>query len=300
MTEEKFWSFVSLLGGAASEVTTRALVDALTREGGSQIQEFAEILTEKMHLLRGSSLQGIRVRDISDPAGALPVPLLGDALVNFELAIIAAGKSTFHEMLNSSAQATGRAWDFSEADSLPEAVSVAYEQSTGKSWVGPLPGMDVSGTGQPKSREDDETPWIMFVLHSEDSIPAAYFDASGDVVEMIHKASQWKSWWSNAEQHSLTIEIEYVSQPESHGVTTRKGEAWASFRNSGSRFRGLNKGGLAHLAVTDLESALAFVSTALNLPVPPEVPRLARAVPPTRDNDGARARLEELRRRHRK
>lgn len=79
---------------------------------------------------------------------------------------------------------------------------------------------------------------------------------------------------------------------------TRKGRAWASFRRNGSRFRGLNKGGLAYLAATDLEAILTLVSTSLSLPTPPQVPRPAHATPPTNRNDAARTRLEELRQRH--
>lgn len=153
---------------------------------------------------------------------------------------------------------------------------------------------------EPTAIATRDAPWLSLALHGDNDIPPAYFDAAGAVVDMVHNDPQWRTWWSHAEQRDLDIEIEYSSQSERSRVTTRKGRAWASFRRNGSRFRGLNKGGLAYLAATDLEAILTLISTSLSLPTPPPVPRPAHATPPTRRGDAARARLEELRQRHRK
>lgn len=142
--------------------------------------------------------------------------------------------------------------------------------------------------------------WLSLALYGDNDIPAAYFAAACAAVETVHGDPMWRAWWSHAEQHDLVIEIEYTSRAERSRVTARKGRARVSFRRNGSRFRGLNKGGLAHLAATDLEAVLTLVSTSLSLPTPPRVPRPAHATPPTGREEAARARLEELRQRHRK
>lgn len=120
------------------------------------------------------------------------------------------------------------------------------------------------------------------------------FQCSQHCSRMFHDDPHWSAWWSCAEQRDLDIEIEYTSRAERSRFTTRKGRAWALLCRTGSRFRGLSKGGLVYLAATDLEAVSAFVSTSLSLPAPPPVPRPAHATPPTRRDDAARARLEEL------
>jgi hypothetical protein len=291
MTEDDFWSLIDLLGGAANQQTTPALTEALAHQGHARVEEFADRLTEKMGRLAYVPLSGIPAQDVSDPSGAQPVPLAGDALINLHFAVVAAGIAQFQHVLQNPAHVAERVWDFSESDSLAEAVSKAYETATGNPWLGPLPGFLVN--------EPEEPSWLNLALHGDNEIPSAYFDAAGTVVKMIHEDPRWRTWWSSAGQLSLEIDIDYTSQAETNRVTTRKGRAWASFRRSGSRFRGLNKGGLAYLATTDLEAVLALVSTSLRMPTPPEVPRPAHATAPTRRDDTARARLEELRKRHR-
>jgi hypothetical protein len=299
MTEEDFWSLIDLLGGAANQRTTPALKEALARQGEARVEEFADRLTEKIGRLADVPLSGIPAQDVSDPSGAQPVPLAGDALINLHFAVVAAGIAQFQQILRNPGHVAERAWDFSESDSLAEAVSKAYEVATGKPWLGPLPGFLVDEPEDPTAIAKSETPWLNLALHGDNEIPSAYFDAAGTVVEMIHDDPQWRAWWSSAEQLSLEIDIDYTSQAENSRVATRKGRAWASFRRSGSRFRGLNKSRLAYLATTDLDAVLALVSTSLRMPTPPQVPRPAHATAPTRQDDTARARLEELRQRHR-
>ncbi|MFF3244245.1 hypothetical protein ACFYWY_11030 [Streptomyces sp. NPDC002870] len=234
------------------------------------------------------------------PSEAPPVPLAGDALINLHFAVVAAGRSRFQQVQEKPEQVAEYAWDFSESDSLAEAISMSYEGTAGQPWLGPLPGFHMAEPEESTAIVTGDVPWLSLALHGDTDIPAAYFDAAVTVVEMVQGAPQWRTWWSRAEQRDLDIEIEYTSQAERSCVTTRKGRAWASFRKNGSRFRGLNKGGLAYLAATDLEAILTLVSTSLSLPTPPQVPRPAHATPPTRRDDVARARLEELRQRHRK
>jgi hypothetical protein len=299
MTEEEFWSLIGLLGGVANQRTTPALAEALGREGAVRIEEFADMLTGMLQHLESESLSGIPARDVNDPSGASPVPLVGDALVNLRFAVVAAGRSRFRQIQKNPALIADGSWDFSESDRLAEAVAIAYENTTGQPWLGPLPGFPMENPEGSKSMVKADAPWIILALHGDSDIPAAYFDAAGTVVEKVQGDPQWRSWWSRAEHRDLTIEIEYAAQAERSSVTVRRGQAWASFRRNDSRFRGLNKGGLAYLAVTDLEAVLTLVSTSLSLPTPPPVPRPAHATPPTRRADAAQARLEELRRRHR-
>ncbi|WP_078503905.1 DUF4240 domain-containing protein [Streptomyces viridochromogenes] len=300
MTEEEFWSLIDLLGGVANQRTTPALAEALARQGDVRVEEFADMLAENLQRLASEPLSGIPVRDVNDPSDAPPVPLVGDALINLHFAIVAAGSSRFQQIRKNPDQVTDDAWDFSESDGLAEAVSTAYEITTGQPWLGPLPGFRKDEPEESTAIVTGDFPWLNLALHGENDIPAAYFDAAGAVVDMVHDDPQWRTWWSRAEQRGLDIEIEYISQAERSRVTTRKGRAWASFRRNGSRFRGLNEGGLAYLAATDLEAIFTLVATSLSLPTPPHVPRPAHATPPTRRDDAARARLEELRQRHRR
>jgi hypothetical protein len=300
MTEEEFWSLIDLLGGVANQRTTPALAEALARQGEVRVEEFADMLAENLQRLASEPLSGIPVRDVHDPSDAPPVPLVGDALINLHFAVVAAGSSRFQQIRKNPDQVADCAWDFSESDGLAEAVSTAYEIATGQPWLGPLPGFRRDEPEESTAIVTGDSPWLSLALHGENEIPAAYFDAAGAVVDMVHDDPQWRTWWSRAEQRGLDIEIEYTSQAERSRVTTRKGRAWASFRRNGSRFRGLNKGGLAYLAATDLEAILTLVATSLRLPTPPQVPRPVHATPPTRRDDAARVRLEELRQRHRK
>ncbi|WP_351231387.1 DUF4240 domain-containing protein [Streptomyces sp. NPDC002133] len=301
MTEEEFWSLIDLLGGVANQRTTPALAEALTREGKVHVEEFADTLTEKLQLLESEPHSGIPTRDVNDPSDASPVPLVGDALINLHFAVVAAGKSRFHRIQEHPDRVADCAWDFSESDSLAEAVAMAYENTTGQPWLGPMPGSPMDEPEASTTVVTGDVPWLSLALHGDSDIPVAYFDAAGTVVEMIHDDPQWRTWWSSrAEQRDLAIEIEYTAQAERSSVTARSGVAWASFRRNDSRFRGLNKGRLANLAAADLEAVLALVSSSLSLPTPPQVPRPAQATPPTRREDAARARLEELRQRHRK
>jgi hypothetical protein len=263
MTEEDFWSLIDLLGGAANQRTTPALTETLARQGKVRVQEFADILAEKLQRLESEPFSGIPARDVNDPSGAPPVPLVGDALINLHFAVVAAGSSRFQQIQKNPNQATDCAWDFSESDGLAAAVSTAYEITTGKPWLGPLPGFCMDEPEESTAIVAGGAHWLSLALHGDINIPAAYFDAAGTVVDMVHDDPQWRTWWSRAEQRDLDIEIEYTSLAERGHVTTRKERAWASFRRNGSRFRGLNKSGLAYLAATDLEAILTLVSTSL-------------------------------------
>ncbi|MET8965463.1 hypothetical protein ABZX69_39410 [Streptomyces sp. NPDC004074] len=300
MTQEDFWSFIDLLRGTANQHTTPALAEALACEGQVRIEEFADILAENLQYLASEPLSGIPVRDVNDPSDATPVPPVGDALINLHFAIVAAGSSRFQQIRKHPNQVADYAWDFSESDGLAEAVSTAYEIATGQPWLGPLPGFGTDEPEESTALATRDTSWLSLALHGDNDIPTTYFDAAGAVVDMIHADPQWRTWWSRAEQRDLDIEIEYTSQAERSRVTTRKRRAFASVRRNGSRFPGLNKGRLTHLAATDLEAIFTHVSTSLSLPTPPQVPRPAHAIPPTKQDEATHARLEELRQRHRK
>ncbi|MGA4979858.1 hypothetical protein [Streptomyces cinereoruber] len=300
MKEEEFWSLIDLLGGSANRRTTPGFIEALTREGVDRVNEFAEILTRKIQLLEGQCFWGTPARDVSDPPDAAPVPLTGDALTNFHFAVVAAGRSRFHQIQGHLARVTDQAWDFSESSELADSVSAAYENCTGEPWRGPLPGFNMDEAEEPTAGAAGDTLWLNLAVHGEIDIPTAYYDAAGAVIEVVQNDPQWRAWWLHATQSELVIEIAYTTQEERGSVHTRKGRAWASFCRNRSRLRGLNKGGLAYLAAMDMEAVLTLVSTSLSLPKPPQVPLPVDATPPTRKDEAARARLQELRERHRK
>ncbi|MFH9828938.1 DUF4240 domain-containing protein [Streptomyces bobili] len=123
MTEEEFWSFIDLLGGAANQLTTPALAEALARQGRDCVEGFAHLLTVNQQRLASEPLSGIPVRDVNDPSGGTPLPLFGDALIHLHFAVVAAGRSRFQQIRKNPNQVTDFAWDFSESDDLAEAVS---------------------------------------------------------------------------------------------------------------------------------------------------------------------------------
>ncbi|MFE5908156.1 DUF4240 domain-containing protein [Streptomyces wedmorensis] len=298
MTEEEFWSLVDILGGAANHHTAPHLTRALTGESRARIEAFSDLLAEKLQLLEDAHLAGIPVSDAHDPPGAAPVPLAGDALDNLHLAIVAAGRSRFLRVLTHPHEAADRIWDFAESDELAEAVSSAYENTTGEPWQGPLPGFHAVEPDAAADAAAGNPPWLSIALHGESEIPTAYFDAATSVAETIQNDPRWRAWWSQAEPQDLTIEVELGLRAERNNFTTRKARLWASFRRDSSRFRGSNKNTLAHLAATDLQSFLTLTATFLNLPAHPPVPLPPHTTPPTSRRDAARTRLEELRRRH--
>ena len=146
-------------------------------------------------------------------------------------------------------------------------------------------------------------PWLNVVLYrngdGDGNIPAAYFDAMIAMADTIHNDPRWRAWWSGAEQRELTISVNYSAKSGRGSVTARGGRTWASFRMEESRFRGRGAGALAHLAHTDLATVFARVSTALDMPVPGDIPRPADATAPTPENVASRERLADLRKRHR-
>ncbi|MEW2119079.1 hypothetical protein AB0945_28585 [Streptomyces sp. NPDC005474] len=117
--------------------------------------------------------------------------------------------------------------------------------------------------------------------------------------DAIHNDPRWRAWWSGAEQRELTISVNYSAKCGRGSVSARGGRTWASFRMEESRFRGRGAGALAHLAHTDMETVFSRVSTALDMPVPGDIPLPADATPPTPENVASRERLADLRKRHR-
>jgi hypothetical protein len=142
-------------------------------------------------------------------------------------------------------------------------------------------------------------PWLNLALYGDRDIPTAYFDAAVAIAETIHNDPHWRDWWSQAEQRELVIVVNYAAKSLRSSITARRGQTWASFRMDEARFRGRGAGALAHLAHTDMEMTFTQVSAALDIPLPPEVPRPADATPPTAESVAARERLAELRRHHR-
>ncbi|MDW4908989.1 DUF4240 domain-containing protein [Streptomyces sp. ADMS] len=304
MTNEDFWALIDLLDGEASPGNASRLTEALSEGDRDWIEGFADQLTEKMRQLAEAPLVGIPAGDVSDPAGAPAVPLLGDALTHFHFAVIAAGKPEFDQVISHPERATERLWDFSESDVLAEAVAAAYTDITGQPWPGPLPGHTTSGDEQQLAHDDgaqerERGPWLDIALYGDRDIPTAYFDAAIAIAETIDKDPHWRDWWSQAEPRELTIAVNYAATSGRSSIATRRGQTWATFRMEESRFRGRGAGALAHLACTDMETIFVQVSAALNMPIPGEIPRPANATPPTPESVASRERLAELRKRHR-
>ena len=303
MTDEKFWSFIGRLDGQVNQNTAGKLTEALAGTDIGHVEEFAQILTNKMESLDCGLFFGRKVRDVSDPEYPPPAPLLGDALINFHFALIAAGEAQFLVFIDNPEAVTDRVWDFRESDLLAEAVAAAYETIAGRPWPGPLPGYAATEGPSEEAVGSTVPPlpelWLNVALHGTDDIPAPYFDAACALAESINADPHWRTWWSGTDQRDLTIDIEYGALPERSTVTVRKGQAWASFRMQASRFKGRTPGTLAYLAYTDMETVFARVSAELTTGAPPAVRQPANATPPTSESNAARKRLAELRSRHR-
>ncbi|WP_433401929.1 DUF4240 domain-containing protein [Streptomyces sp. CA-146814] len=297
MTDEEFWSLIDRLGGAANSRTTRRLVRALERAGVDVIEEFGDRLSEKVSELSTAPLAGVPVLDLHDPPGSPLVPVPGDALIHLHLAVIPAGRSVFDGVLRDPARIAARPWDFSESDELADAAATAYTKVTDLPWPGPVPGF--SDADERSADADGDVSWITFTLYGEPTVPAAYVDAAGAIVESLGDDPAWTAWWAGFSSGVLHIDIEYTPGDERGGVSSRKGHGRASFRRDSRKFRGLTPGNLAHLAYADLDHVGAQVAAALGLPGPPPTPRPAGAVAPTERAVASRERLAELRRRHR-
>ncbi|TDC29213.1 hypothetical protein [Micromonospora sp. KC213] len=266
VTDEEFWALVGELGGVADERSVARLRDRL----GDRAEEFQLRVDAAVRELDGGRFEKLPVRDVCDPAGAEPLPLLGDALHSFLLAVVAAGPEVYHAVRADPAVATARSWSSGEAEHLGR---VHEEISGSDGWCRPL----VFGGG------GDWQP---------------YADAVHDIAEELDRREDWRAWWATAGREWLEVIIELTD--EDTGTVRRGGRAVrADFRLPMQRLRHRSPGVAARVAAEDLTRILTLVGERLKLADPPPVPWPANAEPLDPRSAERAARLEELRGRHR-
>jgi hypothetical protein len=263
MTDDEFWTWISVLGGTAD----RQAVHRLTERLGDRAEAFQHRLDEMIDALDGSRFAGLPVRDVSDPGDADPLPLLGDALESFLLAVVAAGPETYRALRTDPAAATTRPWPFGEAGLLRR----VHESITGTGWCRAM----VFGGGGTWS---------------------SYADAVHEIAGSLNRRDDWRAWWQAGERDHLDLVIELGD--DEHG-TVRCGATVvrADFRLPVSRVLHRPAGVSARIAAQDVTRILTVVAGKAALPALPRLPWPASAEPPDSPAATRAARLAELRNR---
>jgi hypothetical protein len=266
LTDEEFWALIGLLDGVADERSVARLAARLD----DRAEHFQQRLDSAVRDLDASRLDRLPINDVSDPADADGVPLIGTALESFLLAVVAAGPDVYNAVRADPAAATTRRWSFSEADRLGR----TYEQISGPAgWCRPL----VYGSGEH---------WL------------PYADAVLEITMALDTREDWRSWWAASGRERLDLVIELSD--EDTGIVRRRGRlVRADFRLPLQRLLHRSPGVAARIAAEDLTRILKLVGEKLALAVPPALPWPANAEPEDPRRAGSAARLIELRRKFR-
>lgn len=266
VTDEEFWALIGQLGGVADERS----VARLTKRLGDRTEDFQHRVEAAVHELDAARFENLPVRDVLDPADAEPLPLLGDALHSFLLAVVAAGPEVYHAVRADPAAAEARSWSFGEAEHLGR----VHEEIGGSGgWCRPL----VFGGG------GDWQP---------------YAHAVHDIAEELDHRDDWRAWWATGGREWLEVVIELAD--EDTGTVRRSGRAVrADFRLQMRRLRHRSPGVAAQVAAEDLTRILTLVGERLKLADPPPVPWPAGAEPEDLRSAERATRLQVLRSRHR-
>lgn len=271
VTDEEFWALVGLLDGVADERSIARLTAALA----DRLEEFQRRLDEAIRGLDGSRFLMLPVHDVSDPDGAEPLPLMGDALENFLLAVVAAGPEVYQSVRADPAAATTRPWSFGEADRLAR----VYEEITGAA---------------PDDPAAESEGWCRPVVFSNTGYWLPYAAAVYEIAAALHTRADWQTWWETSGRSRLDLIIDLAD--EDKGIVRRGTQVVkADFRLPAIRLLRRPPGVAARIAAEDVARILTLVAEKLALADPPPVPWPAGAEPEDPRSAQRAARLKELR-----
>lgn len=193
MIDEKFWQLIDVLGGVADRESTVQLVDRLAARPPAAAEDFARTLDAAVQGLDPSRFVMVPVRDVSDPVDAEPVPLLGDALQQFLLAVIAAGRDAYEAVRVKPETVAERSWAFGDADQL----GTVYERVTGLTWHGIAP---------------EEVGWCQPLVFSAGSSPRSYPATIHAIADSLNARTDWRAWWAASGSATLEVVIDLCDE----------------------------------------------------------------------------------------
>lgn len=200
MGEERFWALIDRLGRKGN---VGRLVAALARLSGEEIVGFHERLRTAVAAL---DTPAHRRQPVADAGGGGPMPASEDAFEDARLAVVAAGRHRWADVVADPAGMVGP-WPLQVGELLGWAAADAYEQATGDPW--PHLGLDsppASGL-PPISRQD----WLLVVLPDGGFSPAPY-ELQMHWLERRLNQPEWERWWDagrGADGSTLTCWYEF-------------------------------------------------------------------------------------------
>jgi hypothetical protein len=275
VTDDDFWSLIDVLDGVADQESTGRLVDHLAACPSEDAEDFADRLDTALQNLDASRFIMLAVRDVSDPDDAEPIPLLGDALHHFLLAVIAAGRNAYELARTNPTSVTNRSWAPAEADQL----LTVYERVTGLTRRGP---------------DDKQHGWCQPLVFGGGAFPQAYPAAVHEIADTLNSRTDWRAWWAASGSTILEVVIDLCEEDTG---TVRKGKKGtkADFRLPLARLRHRNAGTAATIATDDMARILGQVQRKLGLSPTPTVPTPTGAEPIGAAEKTRTARLADLR-----
>lgn len=275
MTDEEFWELIDVLGGVADEESTRRLVDRLTAQPPADTESFARRLDTAVQGLDPSRFIMVPVRDVSDPVDAEPVPLLGDALHQFLLAVIAAGQDAYEAARAEPESVAARSWAFAEAGHL----LTVYERVTGLTW---------------QETAAEQSGWCQPLVFGAGSFPRAYPATIHAITDTLNARTDWQLWWAASGSSTLEVVIDLCDEDAGTVRRGKKGTK-ADFRLPLARLRHRSDAAAAALAAEDMTHILQQVQSKLKLPPLPAFPTPAGTHPIDAGDKARTSRLADLR-----
>ena len=231
----EFWALIDVMGGVADGPSVARLTAALGDQGHAE--EFQQRVDAAVRELGPERFAGMTVDGL---------PLVGEVLESFLLAVVAAGRDVHAAVRASPASAAGREWDLGQADLL----GLIHEENDAPGWCRPRVAI---GTAR--------------------AIP--YADAVYEIAFAMGGRADWRDWWAAADREFLDLRLEQDDADTgrvSRGRKVVRAVYQLPMRRPSSRGRGVSAG----VAAEDMARIMAEVAGKLELPAPPAVPVPAR------------------------
>lgn len=226
--EDVFWE---LLDRVQPLQEAGPLVTALAVLPAAEILAFQQQLAVAAHALNKASHHEQGVTDAADVDVASTIPLGDDAFLSARLAVVAAGRHRWEEVVLDPALFAG-AWDLSLGDDLAGAAEAAYERVTGDL----CPPFDLDSPPDSTSSALPPPPrWAWFHLIQAEHIdvrrlrlPRAYKDQLRRVEQLMNSERSWWTWWDTVrgEPSTLRCHIDFNRQDKTRS-SLRTGRSFA-------------------------------------------------------------------------